>query len=114
MAILSTSFSRTPQVVNDWYFFTTSGLTKPSRASVKSLDSRDGGAVTFTFDGTNDAAWIGAPDRPPMIKGLAVNGAGRCGARGTVPVIAGDQGEVPLRPCWARRLACPGISEQRS
>jgi len=90
LATLSNSFRRTPQVVNDWYFFTKSGLTGASLGSVKSLNSLDGGAVTFTFDGAN--------------------GAGRCGVRGTVPVSAGDQGELHLRPCRARRLACPGIS----
>ncbi|HSV83644.1 MAG TPA: hypothetical protein VLK85_30975 [Ramlibacter sp.] len=114
LAIRSNSFSRTPQVVNDWYFFTTSELTKPSRASAKSLDSPDGGAVmtygfggdrectkvaaTFTFDGASDAALIGAPARTLVIEVLAVNGA-----RGT-------REKLHFRSCRARPLVCPGIS----
>ncbi|PWS35170.1 hypothetical protein DFH01_22960 [Falsiroseomonas bella] len=91
--VLATDGSYTYTVANDAVQYLGAGQSKLDSFTVSAVDGTTR-LVSFTINGTNDAAVIGDPSIGEVTEDIAVNGDGDLTASGSLPISDADQGEA--------------------
>lgn len=94
--VLAASGAYTYTVANSAVQYLGAGDTKIESFTITSLDGTSK-VVSFTINGTNDAAVIGTPTAVSVTEDVAIDGAGRLTATGAISIADVDADEADFR-----------------